>query len=98
MLDAFAMVEHYCHLLGERAVLLDHRSLRFSSVFVLGCHGTNSAYSSPTQAVPGGAAGGDREPDLCRVEMRGVTGAARGPRHLFLQIWEGIRVCRSRAA
>uniref|UniRef100_A0A804KV46 IST1-like protein n=1 Tax=Musa acuminata subsp. malaccensis TaxID=214687 RepID=A0A804KV46_MUSAM len=25
MLDAFAMVEHYCHLLGERAVLLDHR-------------------------------------------------------------------------
>ncbi|XP_065027115.1 uncharacterized protein LOC135651171 [Musa acuminata AAA Group] len=25
ILDAFAMVEHYCHLLGERAVLLDHR-------------------------------------------------------------------------
>ncbi|URE43900.1 DUF292 domain containing protein [Musa troglodytarum] len=25
MLDAFAMVEHYCHLLAERAVLLDHR-------------------------------------------------------------------------
>ncbi|CAL9058316.1 unnamed protein product [Musa banksii] len=25
MLDAFAMVEHYCHLLGERAVFLDHR-------------------------------------------------------------------------
>ncbi|KAJ8478617.1 hypothetical protein OPV22_022344 [Ensete ventricosum] len=25
MLDVFAMVEHYCHLLAERAVLLDHK-------------------------------------------------------------------------